>query len=205
LSEEEKNRLSKKNEEQEARIRELEEELERAIKEAGNMKHAIWAFAMVICIAFIVVVFALIGHESNSVPPGVSRLDSKPPLGDDCANPIKWSAALDHVGKTIALRGPIVEISRASRASGDPTFINIGASFPDSSRLTAVIWGRNLEGFADFLEHDPVGQVVCVTGTVKKYRGAAEVELRSRSQLRQTVLDRYPTSYPGEYPGDQHG
>lgn len=205
LSSQEKRKLQNKNAEQEAHIEQLEQQLGEMLKEAGYMKHAIWALAMVICIAFIVVVFALIDYEPTRAPPGVSQLDSKPPLGKNCSNPVDWRDASDYIGEHISVRGPIVEVTRASDMTGNPTFINIGAAFPDESRLTAVIWGRNRSGFHELLSRDLVGQSVCVSGEIKSYRGAAQIELRSRGQVYQGLPAQYPTSYPGEYPGDDHG
>ncbi|MDO4383565.1 MAG: hypothetical protein Q4C18_03640 [Eubacteriales bacterium] len=67
--------------------------------------------------------------------------------------------------------------------NGNPLFINIGADYPDDSRLTVVIWGENREEFIDNLGDALLDEDVVVWGTPYEYNGAAQIEVTDPSEL----------------------
>lgn len=172
-------------------------------EETDTMKHAIWAMAFVICTVVVVLAVSLSesasersgtttraqnsGQAALSESVGDISTETETPIdktpGADCSEPLPWRRAGSYVGQNLSFVGVVHEVSYMPELDGEPTFVNIGASFPDTERLTAVIWGRNGPYFYDFINSQPVGLTVCVSGKVESYRGTAQIELRSPAQL----------------------
>jgi DNA/RNA endonuclease YhcR with UshA esterase domain len=99
-----------------------------------------------------------------------------------CASAIDWSKAKRVVGRSATIKGPVAGTRYASSSTGSPTFLNIGVDFPNPQRFTIVIWGRNRGRFGT-PEMRYRGHTVCVRGYIDTFRGVAEVEARSPSQI----------------------
>lgn len=95
-----------------------------------------------------------------------------------------WSKARTRLGQKATVCGPVVSTRSATSTSGRPTFLNIGAPYPDRNRVTVLIWGENLGHFDDDPESAYGYRTICVTGTVKTYQGAVEIEASRASQIR---------------------
>lgn len=67
--------------------------------------------------------------------------------------------------------------------NGDPLFINIGADYPDKSRLTVVIWGENRDDTTEDIVDSLLGKEVVVFGSPYEYNGAAQIEIMDPSEL----------------------
>lgn len=100
---------------------------------------------------------------------------------------IDWTEASSHIGETVTVYGPVTGTEYASASNNQPTFINIGAAYPDDSRVTAVVWGEDRNSFPYPPETIPTGKTVCVTGELYAYDNATYVKVTSPNQL--TVLE----------------
>lgn len=56
-------------------------------------------------------------------------------------------------------------------------FINIGADYPDTSRLTVVIWRENRDDTTEDIVDSLLGKEVVVFGSPYEYNGAARIEI----------------------------
>jgi micrococcal nuclease len=100
---------------------------------------------------------------------------------------IPWSEAINHIGETGTFTGKVVGTRYASDANGKPTFLNVGVDYPDTGRLTILIWGGDRGSFPSSPESMYTGKTISVTGTVELYDGVAEIRVSSPSQV--VVLD----------------
>jgi|SRR5215472_3770269 len=96
---------------------------------------------------------------------------------------INLEDAAGHVGENVTVCGIVASAQYAARSKGQPTFLNIGKPYPNQE-FTALIWGSERAKFGD-PEKTLQGKRVCVTGTIRLYRGSAEVILNGPEQLRQ--------------------
>ena len=67
--------------------------------------------------------------------------------GGSCDNSIGWQDATSHEGQATTVKGPVVGATYRPDVYSGPTFLDIGASYPDSSRLSVVIWQENRSKF----------------------------------------------------------
>lgn len=102
------------------------------------------------------------------------------------ADAVSWQEASSHVGETVTLCGPVVGAEYASASNGSPTFLDVGASYPDGGRLSVTIWGEDRSNFPEPPERAYEGETVLVTGEVYRYDGVCHVEVSSPSQI--TIL-----------------
>lgn len=86
------------------------------------------------------------------------------------------------IGRTATIKGPVVGTKDAHYSNGTPTFLDLGRSYPSSSRFTVVIWGENRGSFGT-PERRYYGRTICVRGLVGTYRGLPQIIARSPSQI----------------------
>lgn len=106
-----------------------------------------------------------------------------------CEDPVPWQRAADHIGDEVALRGEVVSAAYLPDTEGEPTFLNIGADYPSSTRLSVVVWGEDRHAFSDSeldVESLP-SRTVCIFGKVSMFEGVAQVTARDSDQF--TVED----------------
>lgn len=96
---------------------------------------------------------------------------------------IDWREAAQHVGKTVTICGPVAGSTYADESNGQPTYIDLGISYPDTSRVSMVVWGEDRGSFSEPPEDMYLGRTVCVTGEVYIYGGACNVKVQSPSQI----------------------
>jgi hypothetical protein len=89
--------------------------------------------------------------------------------------------AISHVGKTATVCGHVASATHAARATGQPTFLNLGKPFPDQE-FTALIWGSRREAFP-YAPETLRGQMICVSGVISTYQGKAQIIVSDPSQL----------------------
>jgi hypothetical protein len=99
-----------------------------------------------------------------------------------CSGAVTWQQARGMVGRTLTVRGRVAGTLYAATSSGSPTFLNVGVDYPSSRRLTVVIWGRNRSRFGA-PESRYRSRTICVRGYIDTYRGVAEIEATSPSQI----------------------
>ena len=98
------------------------------------------------------------------------------------ASYIPYDDAINHIGSDSPYGGYVVSWSSPG-VNGDPLFINIGAGYPDKSRLTVVIWGENRDDTTEDIVDSLLGKEVVVFGSPYEYNGAAQIEIMDPSEL----------------------
>lgn len=95
---------------------------------------------------------------------------------------ISWEEAAAHSGEVGTVCGPVAGTSYRPDVNGAPTWLNVGANYPNTSRFQIVIWGEDRSNFST-PEDTYRGTYVCATGTIEIFRGVAQMELKSPSSL----------------------
>lgn len=104
--------------------------------------------------------------------------------GGFCPAGVAWNQASTFVGQQGTFLGEVVGVTYAERLTDQPTFINIGQPFPDPSRLTVIVWGRDRDRFPQLPEVAyAVGQEICVSGEVSLFEGVVQIEINSPSAV----------------------
>ena len=96
---------------------------------------------------------------------------------------IRWDQAKSYVGQHKTVCGPVVDTSYPGGISGQPTFLNLGKSYPNSARFTVVIWGRNRANFPAQPEAYYLWENICVEGVIELYEGVAQIEGTNQRQI----------------------
>lgn len=110
----------------------------------------------------------------------VPNQNAQPSIPDGA---IQWSHASDHVGEVVMVYGRVMSTKYASSSNGSPTFLDLGATYPDRDRVTITIWGRNRSAFSSAPEMFYRGKTLCVKGEVYLYNGVCNIEVSSPSQI----------------------
>lgn len=103
-----------------------------------------------------------------------------------CDTAQDWSGARQLVGSAGLITGPVVSVRSAPDEPGSPTFINLGADYPDPSRVTVVIWGDDLDNFDAPPADAYSDETLCVFGDVRDYQGAVQIPV---AEPRSIVVD----------------
>ena len=112
--------------------------------------------------------------------------------GATCDNPLDWRQAADHIGQSAAVLGPIMKVTYKPSSRGQPTWIDLGASFPSKRRLGLVVWGEHRPAFASLLAQPLEGRTVCVIGRIEQYKGVPPyAETQSYVTLVRSLTERY--------------
>lgn len=122
---------------------------------------------------------ALLGIEGTSAASPASSSDD----GGIPSGAIGWQEAHSHIGETVSVYGEVKASDYRSGSNGQPTYIDIGAAYPDTSRITVVIWGENRGAFPDRPESMYLGKIVCVTGEIYEYNGVCDIKVTSPNQI----------------------
>ena len=95
---------------------------------------------------------------------------------------ITAAQAAQHVGEVRTVRGVVVSATYASRAKGQPTFLNLDKPYPNEI-FTVVIWGSERGKFAAPPESAFKGKTVRVTGKITAYRGTPEIVVHDLAEI----------------------
>jgi DNA/RNA endonuclease YhcR with UshA esterase domain len=95
----------------------------------------------------------------------------------------KYSAgeAAYHVGEEATVCGVVVSTKWATRATGQPTFLNLDRPYPNQI-FTVVIWGSDRGAFGA-PETQYAKRRICVTGKIREYRSKPEIVVNDPSQV----------------------
>ena len=118
-------------------------------------------------------------------------------LGDKKVNPVQpvvvtqattqksISAAesVKHMGETITVCDKVYGTKFLESTSSAPTFLNMGAAYPNSP-FSVVIFGSNRPNFKEKPELYYDNKKVCVTGTIKEYKGKPEMIISNESEIK---------------------
>ena len=96
--------------------------------------------------------------------------------------------AKHHVGETATVCGVVANATFAARSKGLPTFLNLEKPYPEHI-FTALIWGSERSQLGQ-PENTYKGKRICVTGTIKAYRGVPEIVVTDPGQLREAAVAR---------------
>lgn len=99
------------------------------------------------------------------------------PTPDLCPGAIQWYDAINNIGATVTVIGPVVAAYWAQESQGKPTFLNLGLPYPDPGRFTVLIWIDGRWNFDVAPEEVYLGSTICVSGTIALYEGGAEMEV----------------------------
>jgi DNA/RNA endonuclease YhcR with UshA esterase domain len=89
--------------------------------------------------------------------------------------------AVSHVGENATVCGLVASTNYASHVRSQPTFLNLGKPYPNQV-FTAVIFGTDRTKFGT-PETSLRGKSICVTGSIRLYRGKPEIILRDPKEL----------------------
>jgi hypothetical protein len=98
------------------------------------------------------------------------------------AGPMTAMQAASHIGEVATVCGTVASANFSSRSKSQPTFLNFDQPYPNAI-FTVVIWGSDRPKFGA-PEQALLGKRLCVTGTIKAYKGKPEVVATDPSQLR---------------------
>ncbi len=87
--------------------------------------------------------------------------------------------AKNHIGEQATVCGSVANEKTATSSRGEPTFINLDATYPNQV-FTILVWGDDRKNVGELPR---VGSRVCASGVIKDYRGVPEIVVRSSGQL----------------------
>jgi DNA/RNA endonuclease YhcR with UshA esterase domain len=93
----------------------------------------------------------------------------------------KANEALAHIGEDATVCGVVASAKYASSSKGKPTFLNLDRPYPNHV-FTAVIWGEDRDDFP-YVPESLDGKRICVNGTIKPYKGRAEIIVDDPDQI----------------------
>ena len=89
--------------------------------------------------------------------------------------------AINHVNQTARVCGRVASANYSTSSKGQPTFLNLDKPYPNHV-FTAVIWGSDRAAFP-YAPESLADRRICVTGTIKVYRGKAEIIVSGPNQI----------------------
>jgi DNA/RNA endonuclease YhcR with UshA esterase domain len=87
-----------------------------------------------------------------------------------------------HIGDSVTVCGKIYGGKFLDAAKNQPTFLNMGAAYPDQL-LTIVIWGSTRKSFPYKPEEKLKGKQVCVTGKIELFKEKPQIVVQQATQL----------------------
>ncbi|MEN1940799.1 hypothetical protein WCE39_06820 [Luteimonas sp. MJ174] len=195
----------KLSQEESRRLEELEQaqlQVKMLERETNIMKTTIWAFTLLLVVVLVLVfqgrvpsndqaaagrdVSQLQGAQvAADLDAAAARAQPAPSLaGSSCEQPLPWGMARDHVGKVVAIAGPVVRVGIRDDVRGRPVFITMGQAFPSRQRVDLVIWQDTRSEFLPLLEQGLEGRDVCAFAEVGQREGIPQLVLRDRSELK---------------------
>lgn len=92
--------------------------------------------------------------------------------------------AQQHLGENQTICGTVASAHYARNSKGQPTFLNLDKPYPNQI-FTIMIWGNKRSLFSGVPEKYYSGKRICVTGTIKSYRGTPEIIVNDPSQIKE--------------------
>ena len=96
--------------------------------------------------------------------------------------PINLDEVSKHIGDSVKVCGHVYDTYYAVRTENTPTFINIGAKYPDQ-KLTVVIWGDVRKKFEGNPEEVFKNKQICITGKLEIYKDKPQIVIRKTDQI----------------------
>jgi hypothetical protein len=98
------------------------------------------------------------------------------------ADNVTAAEAKSHIGERATVCGRVASTRYAASSRGQPTFINLDKPYPNQI-FTVLIWGSDRPKFGR-PEASYRDKSVCVTGTIKEYRGVPEIVAYGPEQIK---------------------
>jgi hypothetical protein len=95
---------------------------------------------------------------------------------------IKLDEVEKHIGDSIKVCGYVSDVYYASRVENTPTFLNIGAKYPNQL-LTVVIWNDVRKEFEKVPEELFKNKEICIIGRLELYKGKPQIVLRGTALI----------------------
>ena len=87
-----------------------------------------------------------------------------------------------HIGDSVKVCSQIYDTYYAVRTENTPTFLNIGAKYPNQL-LTVVIWGDVRKNFESNPEEVFKNKQVCVIGKLETYKDKPQIVIQKTNQV----------------------
>lgn len=91
--------------------------------------------------------------------------------------------ASKHIGDSITICGKAFGGKFLENAKNQPTFINMGAAFPNH-QLTIVIWADVRKKLSYIPEEKLKDKDICITGKIEEYKGKPQIVLQDPGQIK---------------------
>jgi hypothetical protein len=96
---------------------------------------------------------------------------------------VRSDDAINHIGATAEVCGPVANTSYRSDIDGDPTFLNFDQPYPNQT-FTVLIWGENRTHWPQPPEDMYENHTICVTGIIKLHEGDPEIVVTHPGRIR---------------------
>lgn len=123
-----------------------------------------------------------LASNSTPTPPPVQQANQQSAQQKPGAT-FTAAEAKDHTGEKITVCDKVFETRFLENSNGQPTFLNIGAAYPNSP-FTIVIFGNERANFKEKPEVFYNNKKVCATGLIKEYNGKPEMILSNESEIK---------------------
>ena len=94
---------------------------------------------------------------------------------------IKLDEVSQHIGDSVTVCGKVVDMRYFESSKNKPTFLNIGAKYPNQ-KLTVVVWENVRTQFTGKVE-DLKDKEVCITGRIILYKEKPEIVIDTPGQI----------------------
>ena len=107
---------------------------------------------------------------------------------------VKLEDLSNHIGDSVKVKGKIFGVRYMQSAKNSPTFIHLGASYPNQL-LTVVIWGNVREKLGYVPEDKKFADAMAVvTGRVTLYKDKPQIVILDPKQLQLLYDEEVPAS-----------
>lgn len=95
-----------------------------------------------------------------------------------CQTKIAIDSVNEHVGEKVTVCAKVY----GTKALEKVTFLNLGSAYPDS-KLTIVIFAKDISNFKEAPDQMYEDKNICVTGVIKEYQGKPEIIVSSPDEI----------------------
>lgn len=95
---------------------------------------------------------------------------------------IKLEDVSKHIGDSVTVCGKVADMRYFENSKNKPTFLNIGARYPQQS-LTLVIWETARAMFTAAKPEDLMNKEICITGRIILFKEKPEIIIDRPDQI----------------------
>lgn len=123
------------------------------------------------------------GRSTNEPAPANRRISTDRTNQPADAPVISWKDARKYVDKVATVEGEVKGAHFAEKQRRQPTFINVGDTFPAPERFTVVIWGDDRANFPEPPEKLYAGKTIRVTGTISIFQEVPQISVKTPDEI----------------------